>query len=367
MYCDSILKHLPNQLEDITYSVQAIPGASVCGKKKMGPWLTDVLQHSDESPDAVILSVGTNDMARLAGSPHRLQPTVTTHAQLARQLQQRYPQAVVLVSEVLPRQDDKDLQHWVDAYNHLLAQAVASTGARMLYWSDLSIDEKFFRTDGIHPSDEYGIPDVHFSLLDKVRTHLSRNYIEGQRVILAREMSMLHQKRQRYRERLSHKVKQCPPTRQPVSSHRAVIPSQPRTRPPRKVCGHGLIYKSPDLEGKVMIQLGEVIVATSPKCLPQKVSKVIKKDDDSGKGNGKRKRKGTPKRKRKCKLTKCFQCFSVFTGEDAFLAHYHRKHVSKRKEMTKPVTPTTGCRTVVCGGTGLIFEEVTILYIYVSL
>ena len=63
MYSDSILKHVPAQLEEMGFEIHTLPGGSIGGRKKMGEFIARQKDHlNPERPDVVILHVGTNDL-----------------------------------------------------------------------------------------------------------------------------------------------------------------------------------------------------------------------------------------------------------------------------------------------------------------
>ena len=164
MYSDSIFKYLPAQLEEIGFEVHALPGASVEGRKKIGDYIQKHV--STESPDVVILHVGTNDLPFLQQYPGFIHSTVKQHVQLIKKLRHIYSGCSVIVSLPLPRLDGLDEMR--SSYCHCLSNALTGESVGIMSWDDFPTDH--LSMDLLHPSAELGLASLHWSLLKKLRT-----------------------------------------------------------------------------------------------------------------------------------------------------------------------------------------------------
>ena len=107
MYSDSILKHVPAQLEEMRFQIHALPGGSIGGRRKMGDFIERQDHTNPEMPDMVILHVGTNDLPFLHDHPGFLNSTVKQHLKIAKELKQRYMGIELMVSMPLPLSGDE--------------------------------------------------------------------------------------------------------------------------------------------------------------------------------------------------------------------------------------------------------------------
>ena len=169
VYSDSIFKYLPTQIEEVGFCVKALRGTSVGGKKNLTPSIHQDLKPGYK-PNIVILHVGTNDLAFLEKYPQFFRQTINKHVRLAQMIIQKLPSAKVMVS--LPLLWGDSLQDLQCHYASQLERSMSSANMDIMSWESFSCD--YLADELLHPSDEEGIPFLHWKLLERIRLYSHR-------------------------------------------------------------------------------------------------------------------------------------------------------------------------------------------------
>ena len=145
IYTDSIFKHLPHQIEEVGFTVKALPGGSVSGRKNIATLMHQQLDPGCK-PDVVFLNVGTNDPALMELYPQFFNHTIHQHIQLAKMLTVKFPTATVIVALPLLRGDH--LENLRCHYSHQLQRSLTEINIHIM---------GLLSHDLLHPSDEEGL------------------------------------------------------------------------------------------------------------------------------------------------------------------------------------------------------------------
>ena len=167
VYSDSIFKYLPTQIEEVGFCVKVLPGASVGGKKNLTPLIHQDLKPGYK-PNIVILYVGTNNLAFLERYPQFFHQTIHKQVQT---ITQKLPSAKVMVSLPLPRGDS--LEDLRCHYASQLERSMSNANIDIMSWESFPHD--YLADDLLHPSDEEGIPFLHWKLLERIRLYSYRS------------------------------------------------------------------------------------------------------------------------------------------------------------------------------------------------
>ena len=167
VYTDSIFKHLPHQIEEVGFTVRALPGGSVNGRKKIAKVMHQQLDPGYK-PDVVILHVGTNDLAFIELYPQFFNQTINQHIQLAEMLTIKFPTARVMVSLPLPRGDQ--LENLRCQYSHQLERSLSEININVMSWECFPLN--YLSHDLLHPSDDEGLPFLHWELKERMSLFL---------------------------------------------------------------------------------------------------------------------------------------------------------------------------------------------------
>ena len=126
---------------------------------------------NNDTPDAVVLHVGTNDLTYIKENPAQLNRTVKQHVQLVQLLKQRYKGTTIMVSLILNRIDCQQTAMLCEHYNVLLSQHLKESQVKLLHPS-LPQKDDYFASDGLHPSDNFGVPHIHWAFTSTVAQYL---------------------------------------------------------------------------------------------------------------------------------------------------------------------------------------------------
>ena len=165
VYRDSIFKHLPHQIEELGFTVMALPGVSVSGRKNIATLMHQQLDPGYK-PDVVILNVGTNDLALMELYPQFFNQTVHQHIQLqlAKMLTVKFPAVRVIVSLPLPQGDH--LENLRCQYSHQLQRSLTEININVMYWECFPLN--YLSHNLLHPSDDEGFPFLHWELKQRI-------------------------------------------------------------------------------------------------------------------------------------------------------------------------------------------------------
>ena len=173
VYTDSIFKYLPTQIEEVGFCVKALPGASVGGKNNLTPLIHQDLKPGYK-PNIVILHVGTNDLAFLERYLQFFHQTINKHVLLVQTINQKLPSAKVIVSLLLPRGDS--LEDLRCHYASQLERSLSTANIKIMSWESFPCD--YLADDLLPPSDEEGIPFLHWNLLERIRLYSQRSALK---------------------------------------------------------------------------------------------------------------------------------------------------------------------------------------------